>query len=264
MLARDALGVSLCMLGRSGEAVAVYRDWQARDPANPAPRHMLAACGGDAPPLRAEDAYVREVFNGFAASFGELLLKNLDYRAPQVLMSALIAWLDAPQARLDVLDAGCGTGLCGPLVRPHARRLTGVDLSGGMLEMARQRGGYDELVEAELTAWLQGQPAVWDVVLSADTLTYFGDLVPVLSAAYAALRPGGVLGFTLEVLDGDDDRLELSASGRYRHTHACVQRVLAEAGFGEPSITRESLRKELGKPVVGWVVLARRCADAGD
>ena len=38
-----------------------------------------------------------------------------------------------------MLDAGCGTGLCGPLIAPHARRLVGVDLSGQMLAHARER-----------------------------------------------------------------------------------------------------------------------------
>ncbi|CAM5334614.1 hypothetical protein [Rhodanobacter lindaniclasticus] len=54
---------------------------------------------------------MREVFNGFAASFDEQLLKNLHYRAPQIL-EALVERLGAPQAALDVLDAGCGTGSC--------------------------------------------------------------------------------------------------------------------------------------------------------
>jgi predicted TPR repeat methyltransferase len=256
--ARDALGVALYMLGRSSEAVEVYRDWMARDPGNPVPRHMLAACGGEAAPARAADDYVRKVFDGFAASFDEMLLKNLHYRAPQVLVAALVERLGAPQASLDVLDAGCGTGLCGPLIAPHARSLVGVDLSGGMLEKARQRGGYDELVEAELAAWLQAHPSAWDVVLSADTLNYFGDLLPVLSAAGNALREGGWLAFTLEVLDGDEDRVELSASGRYRHSRACIERVLEGAGFSGPSITVDSLRKELGKPVPGWVVLVQK------
>jgi predicted TPR repeat methyltransferase len=95
-------------------------------------------------------------------------------------------------------------------------------------------------------------------VLSADTLIYFGELMPVLSAAHESLRPGGWVAFTLEVLDGEEDRLELSPSGRYRHSRACVERVLANAGFHESIILGESLRKELGKPVAGWVVLARK------
>ncbi len=263
MRARDALGIGLYMLGRQHEAIGVYREWLAREPDNPVPRHMLAACGGGVPPPRADDAYVRQVFNGFAESFDEQLLEKLNYRAPQVLIAALADRLDPPRAALDVLDAGCGTGLCGPLIRPYARRLVGVDLSDGMLEKARLRGGYDELVEAELAAWLQAGSGAWDIVLSADTLIYFGELIPVLSAAHAVLRPGGWLAFTLELLEGDEDRIELSASGRYRHTRTYLERALMASGFVGAQITSESLRKEMGKPVAGWVVLVRRAGTNG-
>lgn len=256
--ARDALGIGLYMLDRQQEAIGVYREWLACEPDNPVPRHMLAACGGEAPPPRADDAYVRHVFNGFAESFDEQLLEKLNYRAPQILVAALAGVLEAPQAALDVLDAGCGTGLCGPLIRPHARRLVGVDLSDGMLRKARLRGGYDELIEAELASWLRQDSMVWDIVLSSDTLNYFGELIPVLSAAHAALRPGGWLAFTLERLERDEDRMELSASGRYRHARAYLERALLASGFAGASITSESLRKEMGKPVAGWVVLARK------
>ncbi|MCX7514333.1 tetratricopeptide repeat protein [Frateuria hangzhouensis] len=255
--ALEALGVTLYALQRRDEARQVYRDWLAREPDNPVPRHMLAACGGAEAPPRADDAYVRELFDGFADSFDEQLLKNLDYRAPQVLADALGAVLGAPASALDMLDAGCGTGLCAPLVRPYARHLAGVDLSGGMVDKARVRGGYDTLDVAELTAYLQGHPAAWDVVLSADTLVYFGDLQEALAAARAALRPGGWIAFTLEAMDEDADRAELTPSGRYRHTRRYVERVLAAAGFELPRITPDALRREAGQPVPGWVVLAR-------
>lgn len=257
--ALEAWGVTLYSLGRKDEAARVYRDWLARDPENPVPGHMLAACGGAAAPARADDAYVRNVFDGFAESFDEQLLKNLDYRAPQVLVDAFAAVLPAPQAGLAVLDAGCGTGLCAPLLRPHARRLVGVDLSAGMLDKARQRGGYDELAEAELTAYLQQHLAVYDVVASADTLVYFGNLEPVLAAAQAALRCGGWLGFSLEAMDGAG--FELTSSGRYRHSRAYVERCLRAAGFDEVRVAADSLRKEFGQPVASWVVLAR-CGEA--
>ncbi len=54
------------------------------------------------------------------------------------------------------------------------------------------------------------------------------------------------------------DRVELAASGRYRHSRACIERVLDVAGFREPVIAEESLRRELGTPVAGWMVLARK------
>ncbi|MHB1057631.1 MAG: tetratricopeptide repeat protein [Rhodanobacter sp.] len=256
--ALESLGVALYALKRREEAAQVYRDWLQREPDNPVPRHMLAACGGADAPSRADDAYVRDVFDGFADSFDEQLLNNLGYRAPQVLVDALGRVLGEPGAALDVLDAGCGTGLCAPLIRPWARALVGVDLSGGMVEKARQRGGYDELAVAELTTWLHDRPLAYEVVLSADTLVYFGELAPVLSAARAALRPGGWVAFTLEALDGDELRFELSPSGRYRHAHGYVRQVLETAGFGDISMTSDTLRKEAGQMVDGWVVLARR------
>jgi len=180
-----------------------------------------------------------------------------------VLAEALGAVLPAPAAALDVLDAGCGTGLCAPLLRPHARRLAGVDLSGGMVEKARQRGGYDALDVAELTAYLQQQPGAWDVVLSADTLVYFGELGTVLAAAHAALRPGGWLAFSLEAEEGEGDCVTLTASGRYRHSRAHVLHALERACFHDIRISEDSLRKEFGQPVRSWVVLARRGGDAG-
>ena len=260
--ALEALGVTLYALQRRDEARQVYRDWLAREPDNPVPRHMLAACGGAQPPPRADDDYVRELFDGFADSFDEQLLKNLDYRAPQVLAAALDRVLGAPAGGLDMLDAGCGTGLCAPLVRPHVRQLTGVDLSGGMVEKARLRGGYDVLEVAELTGYLQAHRAAYDVVLSADTLVYFGELQDALVAAHGSLRPGGWIAFTLEAMDEDADRVELTPSGRYRHTRRYVERVLGAAGFDDLRISTDALRREAGQPVAGWVVLARRAGQS--
>lgn len=260
LVALEAEGVTLYALQRHEEARQVYRDWLDRDPDNPIPRHMLAACGGAAAPTRADDDYVRAEFDGFAERFDRQLLEKLNYHAPQVLAGAL-AKLLPPGAACDVLDAGCGTGLCAPLLRPHARHLVGVDLSGGMLEQARRRGGYDELIEAELTAYLQHHPGAFDVVLSADTLVYFGDLVPVLAAMHAALRPGGWLVFSLEALAAEG--FALSYSGRYQHARGYVEQTLRDAGFAEIAIAADSLRKEAGQPVASWVVSARRPAPDG-
>jgi predicted TPR repeat methyltransferase len=258
--ALEWLGVSLYALHRCDEAAQVYRDWLARDPENPISRHMLAACGGAQAPARADDAYVRHLFDQFAESFDEQLLNNLGYRAPQVLVDALAKVLPLPASALDVLDAGCGTGLCAPLIGPYARHLTGVDLSGGMIEKATLRGGYDALEVAELSAFLHAHPLAFDLVLSADTLIYFGELHDVLTAAHSALRPDGWLGFTLEVKEGDVDGTELTPSGRYQHTRTYVERVVAAAGFANVRIDADVMRKEGGKPVNGWVVLAQRTA----
>lgn len=253
------LGYVLYALDRPEEARQVYRQWLEREPDHPVPRHMLAASGGADIPARAADAYVRNEFDGFAASFDDQLVNRLHYRAPQVLTAAVLEGVPAGVADLAILDAGCGTGLCGPLLRPRAQRLVGVDLSEGMLERARRRDIYDELTCAELTAFISADRARWDVIVSADTLVYFGDLAPVSAAAHAALRQGGWFGFSLEAIDGDG--FELSQSGRYRHGRGYVEGVLQRAGFQRIDIRSDSMRMERGQPVASWVVLAQRNPD---
>ena len=119
--------------------MAFYRDWLAREPGNPYAQHHLAASLGE-PPERASDAYVEQVFDKFAANF-DSHLATLQYRAPELVAEALRASLPAPAAQYDIADLGCGTGLCGPLLRPWARSLVGCDLSAAMLERAAPRAG---------------------------------------------------------------------------------------------------------------------------
>ena len=71
------------------------------------------------------------------------------------------------------------------------------------------------------------------MIVSADTLVYFGPLEAVAAAAANALRPGGVLVFTVEELsdDASDAGYSLSPNGRYRHSPGYLERVLADAGL---------------------------------
>src|SRR5215207_7330993 len=141
-------------------------------------------------------AFVERTLDSFATSF-ESKLERLSYRAP-ALVAAMIedAGVEA-RRQLDVLDAGCGTGLCGAVLAPYARRLIGVDLSEGMPARAKEKGLYDAPEHGELTQYLSANRDTFDLIASADTLVYFGDLDPAVTAA-GVLRAGGWLIFTLE------------------------------------------------------------------
>ena len=264
------IGASLAVLGRVEEALAVYERWAQLEPNNELPRHMIAACNQQEVPARASDAFVKDTFDRFAESF-DTVLGRLFYRAPQLVASAVEAVLGPPsgsEATRDVLDAGAGTGLCGPSLRPYARRLVGMDLSAKMLAKAEARGVYDELATAELTEYMRAHPGAFDVVVSADTLCYFGVLDDAFAAAAAALRPGGHLVFTVERIPPDEAgesgesgkqgaQHRLNPHGRYSHAEDYVRRALARAGFGVVKIDRATLRLENRTPVDGMVVTAR-------
>lgn len=241
------------LLYRSGDltgAAQIYEQWSAAEPDNPRAIHMAAAARGTAPP-RAPDAYIRAHFDAAAEHF-DRNLEQLRYRAPQLVAQAFLQW--APAGVEKLLDAGCGTGLCGPLVRPHCRQLIGLDLSAAMLARAALRGCYDALHEAELTGFLQAHPDSFDAVLCVDTLVYFGELTPPLSAARAALRPEGWLLFTVEAGSG---RMQLALHGRYTHSEPYLRQCVAQAGLTLVSLSPGTLREERGEPVAGYLVAAR-------
>jgi predicted TPR repeat methyltransferase len=157
-----------------------------------------------------------------------------------------------------VLDGGCGTGLCAPALKPYAAKLTGVDLSSGMLALARKTGLYDELAEAELTSYLSANKQAFDLVLFADTLCYFGDLAGVITATAGALRAGGTAVFTVERAAGSGalPPYRLHPHGRYSHTETYVRSVLAAAGFSAIEAEQQILRLEIGRDVAGLMVAA--------
>jgi predicted TPR repeat methyltransferase len=256
--ARRLLALAHCALGEIAEAVTIFEAWHAEEPDDPIAEHMLAACTGRGVPARASNAFVAKTFDNFAASF-ESKLQRLDYRAPALVVAAVEDAFVLPSKTLDVLDAGCGTGLCGPLLAPYARRMTGVDLSEGMLARAREKNVYDLLVRAELTDFLKGSQAAFDLIVSADTLVYFGDLKPTVSAISRALRPGGLAVFTLEHAVGAPPRVDyhLEYHGRFSHTQPYVDALLAAAGLAT-HVQRADLRMEGGVPVAGLIIRAAK------
>jgi predicted TPR repeat methyltransferase len=260
--ARKLLALAHSTLGEIDEAVKIFEQWLEEEPDDPIARHMLAACTGRDVPQRASTGFVATTFDSFAASF-EAKLVRLSYRAPALIGAMLEDAGLEPANRLAVLDAGCGTGLCGAIVAPYARRLVGVDLSDGMLVHAKGKNIYDVLTKAELTEFLRDSGETFDLIVSADTLVYFGDLKAVLAAATGSLRPRGLLVFTLEHAVKDDARIgyRLEAHGRYSHKRTYVERLLSSSGL-QAKIVEADLRTEAGAPVPGLVVRAAKPASA--
>lgn len=257
LVGRDQVLRALVLLGEYAEAAQLYRDWLAQEPDNPVVLHQLAAIDPDtqAVPPRASDGYIQSVFDSFAPQF-DAKLQRLGYCAPQLVANALAARFSATKERLDIADLGCGTGLCGPGLRPLARRLVGCDLSVGMLVQAHRGGHYDALFQVELVYFLQHEPRQFDALVSADTLCYFGGLNEVSAAAAVALRAGGCFVFTVEALEPESGDHRLRSTGRYAHSGAHIQEALGRAGLVLEACQEVVLRQEAGLPMVGWVATA--------
>lgn len=213
---------------------------------------IRAQVGWQAP--RAAGRYIRRLFDEYAKQFDDHLLVDLSYRAPNLIFSATEEILQ--KTTPEIVDLGCGTGICGPLFQPFAVTLVGVDLAPKMLEQADLKGCYSELVEADLVVFLRERELAFDLAVSADVLVYFGDLSDILGAAYGALRSSGHFAFTVEC--SDDDRWRLQRNGRYIHGRHYVERVAKGTGFEVASVTRDVLRLNFEEPVEGDVWLLRK------
>lgn len=258
----ESLGMLLYRQDRVADAATVYQAWAHRDPSSSTAAHLAAATSGERTPERGSDAYVTETFDRFAATFDQNLA-NLGYRAP-ALVSAALAELMGAQVLDCVLDAGCGTGLCGALLRPLARRLVGVDLSGGMIEGARAKGHYDDLRVGELVAFMRGQPAAFDAVVSADTFVYFGALEQAFAAAAHSLKRPGRLILTLEeITAAAAATYRLEPHGRYSHRLDYVRDTLEKAGFRQIRSDEQVLRRERGADVRGLLITATLAPASG-
>lgn len=90
----------------------------------------------------------------------------------------------------DILECGCGTGLILERLAEFSRRAAGIDLSPGMLELARARGL--EVKEGSVTA-LPFEDASFDVTCSFKVLAHVPDIGKALSEMARVTRPGGVI-----------------------------------------------------------------------
>ncbi len=223
-------------------------------PQSSAAAYLAQAIRGDSKLARTPDEFLVETFNRAADRFDQHLVETLGYDIPAKLVSALKPFIPA-NSELQVLDAGCGTGLCAALLRPMAIQLIGVDLSPGMLEQARRRNLYDQLHCQELTSFLNAEPDKYDVIVAADVVIYFGDLTALVMAFANALRPGALLGFSTE--RSDTLTHQLKSSGRFAH-HPKYVRTLFNQYFEECFSAETTVRHEANKAVSGEIFVFRK------
>jgi predicted TPR repeat methyltransferase len=252
---RSYLVMLYCHAGRVEDGKKECLQWLLDMPGDPRAQHTLAALGGASVPDRASDAYVEREFDSFAVSF-DAKLASLEYKAPQLVGQTVSRLLPVAKPTNDVLDIGCGTGLCGPYLKPYSKALTGIDLSTKMLELAKARNLYGNLFKAELVHYLTLCDDQFDLAVSADTLCYFGHLDDAFIGVRRVLRPGGFWVFTVEA-HAHADNFQLQLHGRYSHARTYLEKALLSAGFQNLGFESVVLRFENTKPVNGWLVNAQ-------
>lgn len=220
----------------------------------------LASMGRGATPPKAPDAYVATLFDQHADAFEDILVEQLGYAVPLMLRQALMVAAPGPYERM--LDLGCGTGLSGGALRDMAGHITGVDLSEGMVEIAFDKGTYDELYVGEAVEFLESSDfEPWDLIVATDVLPYLGDLGPFFTALAANATPDAVIGFSSETLPDEimaRNPYMVGPHQRFAHAKAYLEERLAFSGFEMLRCDHIVVRMEQGRPTPGHLLIARK------
>jgi predicted TPR repeat methyltransferase len=154
--------------------------------------------------------------------------------------------------------------LFGAELAERASSLVGVDISSKMLDVARQRDVYTELICCDLMSALERQRvAGYDAVSAADVFIYVGKLDDVVAAVRRTLRVTGLFAFSAEAAE-DAPNLrtgsasagyQLTTTGRYVHWSAYLKELALDNGFEIKLLRKTRLRLESRRPVNGWITV---------
>lgn len=246
------------MENKSGEARKYASLWLEKFPFDKIAQHMGNAVKNAAGVTKANDEYLQNIFDVFAENFEEVLA-GLEYKTPERIGGFLNdLYGEKNKRRLKILDAGCGTGLCGKYLKKYAGffSLHGVDLSAGMLEQAKAKKLYNKLFHEELNAYLSAHKNCYDLIVSADVFTYFGALDSLFANLASALKKSGRVIFSVTENRYNEKDYYLHISGRFVHSFNYVKNVLENSGFRLEKTEKSMLRKEGDDEVWGYVVSA--------
>lgn len=241
--------------------------------------HWVAAARGGTTAAAPAD-YVARLFDSYAETFDTHMVRHLDNHTPEFIVEQICSAIAGRAAGCLSLrrcaDLGCGTGVMAPLLHELGiDKVVGVDLSAKMLNKAREKGGYEQLICGGLLDIFDRKHFhteggnIFDVVVAADVFVYVGDLEPVLRAAAHSLAGShGLVVFSTEAPPRSGGANEgiapvpaggyrLAPTGRYVHSAAYVRQTAEACGLALKSRKAAVLRYDGGKPVHGHVHVLR-------
>ncbi len=201
--------------------------------------------------------YIANLFDGYADKFDNHLVQKLEYKTPELIADKLAEFTNT-ETRYEIIDLGCGTGLCAPFLSKISKKLTGIDLSEKMIEKAEPLNLYDHLIVGDITEEMLATENNYDLIIAADVFVYIGKLDEVFNACAQKINPGGLFIYSTERLDDGDEPYRHVDSGRCKHSVAYLNQLGDQFGFeilaNEPCL----LRKEYGKPITGTLSVLKK------
>lgn len=141
--------------------------------------------------------YTASYFTRIASKYERCVVDGAKYAAPGIVADLVLKHVDGKPA-LKVLDVACGTGLASVRFLESGFDVTGLDVSAGMLEVARQRP-YKRLICQNVEDLWAVDDGEFDIVVAVGVLEFIEHLPEFMQQIHRKLKGGGLCGITMPV-----------------------------------------------------------------
>ena len=206
--------------------------------------------------------YIEKLFDGYAKSYDRHMVESLECQIPLLLRREL----DKITGQLgfnNVVDLGCGTGLSGQTFRDVSTRLTGVDISSKMIEMAKEKNIYDYLEVNDLMTFFGSNREKFDLFISADVFGYIGELDSIFKGVSKTADDRALFLFSVENYDQEEASSSnlsyvVRPSGRVAHSKRYITDLIDQYQFSLEHCEEATIRNDYDRPVSGDLYRLRK------
>ena len=195
--------------------------------------------------------YLERHFDNYSETFDEHLIKTLQYNVPTVLSQIINSKYPEDYKFDNILDLGCGTGLCGLRINKSYKKLVGLDISKHMLLKAKEKLIYTDLFHLDIIDYCNSTKDKYELIIAGDVLIYFGDLHELFKTSFSVMQNGARFLFSIEVQNLGKYKAQIN--GRFTHSFSYIKRLCKEHGFFIEFVQDIFIRKENNKSVDGKI-----------
>jgi predicted TPR repeat methyltransferase len=245
------LGNSYLLADKRPQAVAAYDQAIALRAGHEEALYMRAIARGSKAtaselPVKIPQSLLIKHFEDLAPSYDQAQLTVHKYHGHELMAAATRTQLMKGRVDHEVLDLGCGTGLCGVELRDVAFEMTGVDISEAMIAQAMRRADekgkrkiYDALIRREVHEFLvDARDDHYDIVLAGKLPIYLGDLAPLFAGVSRILKKGGVFVYTADILEGNAGFKFNTADARFNYSESYLKSLAQSNGLSEVKLDK--------------------------
>ncbi|MCS5591988.1 MAG: class I SAM-dependent methyltransferase [Gammaproteobacteria bacterium] len=184
------------------------------------------------------------LYRDWADSYDADLVDSLGYVGPLHVAEIAATYCENKAAR--ILDVGCGTGLVAQgLSKLGYDQIDGLDFSQEMLEVARTKGIYNSLINADLTKKLSIEKESYYMLVSCGTFTHSHVGPEAFDELIRVTRPSGILCISINAAIFESNGFEKKLSDLESSNQIKIE-------------SKDTIKLTVNEPVDGFVVVLKK------